>query len=329
MEFESVTNYVMDTNCSGFSEHSQHVVFLTKLVAASFGILVNVIAMILLLFFQSYYLLIFRICLYILIASLFQICIQLLELFPIVNKGGHNQVRDGWIHACRTLGFLDQVSVWMGHLSMLWLAMYLLYLIRGKKRLEEAVLTRRELVGIGLCFFFPFVFNWIPFMNDYYGFSGSWCWIKITEKACNDTNIDTGLTYILVMYYVPLLIFVLISTLLCAIVFSIWCTTQSNMKEVIFVIIYPLVYDALFVIVTISRIESMIHTANGQPQSYALWIAHAVADPARIIIPSLLAIIYWAFPSSREMITKLKKEHKKKNRKNGKINEKKHLLESS
>lgn len=306
MELELASTTANFNGCTTLgSQERQHVVYISKLTASLFGTVVNALAIVILLSFKSYYLLIFRIILYIMIANLLQILIQLLEILPIVNQHGHNQVKPGWNSACGALGFLDQVTVWMGHLCMLWLALYFLHLIRHRKRLEMAVMSRREIIGIGLCFFFPFVFNWIPFTNDYYGFSGSWCWIKVTKEICGDNDIRTGFTYILVMYNIPLLFFVLVNTMVCVVIFTIWCKTQSNLKQIIFIIIYPLVYDALFVVVTISRIDSTLRIRNQQKQSYPLWIAHAVADPARIIIPALLVILQWAFPFTRDVMKKL------------------------
>lgn len=320
------------SGCTFVSKEEEHAVFISKLVTTSFGITVNALAVFVLLIFKSYYLLIFRILMYIVVANFFQVLVQLLEIFPIINEDDYNKVKDGssWLSACRALGFLDQVTAWMGHLCMLWLVVYFLDLIRNRKRLEKAVLSRREIVGIGVCFFFPFVLNWIPFINDYYGISGSWCWIKITKEICNDTDISTGFTYILAMNYVPLLLFVLVNATVCVIIFAIWFSrTRSNVTNIIFVIFYPIFYGALFIIVAISRIESTLRIKYGRKQSYAFWIVHSIADPLRIIFPSLLMII--AIPLfGRKVIMNLRnKEAINDNEKNDQYNEKKRLLGSA
>lgn len=302
MEF-SATGPIVDSNCSNFSlsGEEQHTVIVITLAASSFGAVVTVFAIITLLLFKSYHLF-FRIILYFLIANMFQIFAHIFSLFPIVNKNGENEVRHGygWTSICRGVGFLEQVAVWMGHLSMLWLVLYVVDLIRAKKRLEKAVLSRKELVGIGVCFFFPFVFNWIPFMDDYYGFSGSWCWIKASKAACSDSDVADGLAFMVVMNFLPLLFLVVLNTFLCALIFAIWCMTRSHMKEVAFVIVYPLVFDALFILVTICRINSTLRTRGERTQSYALWVTHAVAESSRLIFPSLLAILQWTSPLARQ-----------------------------
>ncbi len=293
MEFE-----LDSRNCSGYtSVENQHTVFTIKMIFASIGIVVNSIAVVLFLLFKSYILLIFRILLYIMLANMLQIVVQLVELFPVTNKGNYNEVRSGkgWTTACRSFGFLDQVSCWMGHLSVLWLVLYFLYLVKRERLPITKRVGRREIIGIAICFFLPFVFNWIPFANDYYGFSGSWCWIKLTENICNDRDIGIGLAYILSLHYIPLLLFVLINTISCLAIFAMTFWMRKNAKEVVFVIIYPFIYDLFFIVACISRLYSTVRIQHNQEQSFPLWIAHSVADPCRVIIPALLAIFMVPF----------------------------------
>ena len=300
---------INDSNCSSSSltGEEQEVIFIITQIACSVGVVVTSLAIVILLLFRSYRLLIFRIVLYVMIANLFNICVQLVEVFPVETISGHNSVKgdSGWMPVCRILGFLDQVTSWMGPPCLLWLVVHIIDIAQGQKLDKIMELTKSELVGIGLCFFLPFTFNWIPFIDDYYGFSGSWCWIKATKEICNDTDVTTGYVYILTLYYGPLLLFVLVNTIACIIIFRIWWNTGSDMKVVIFVILYPLIYDILFIIVTTNRLYSMISIGDKGNQSYPLWIAHALAEPARVILPSMLVIIQWAFPLTRKLIKNL------------------------
>ncbi len=292
---EGATN----ASCAGYTSFkNQQVIFTVKIVFVCVGIVVNFIAIVLFLLFKSYILFIFRIVLYIMVANMLQVVMQLLELFPIVNNGEYNTVRNGkgWHSACRSFGFLDQVTVWMGHLSVLWLILYFWHLIKKETRLPNTKkVGRREVVGVAVCFFLPFVFNWIPFSNDYYGFSGSWCWIKLTENVCNDRNIKAGLAYILILYFIPLLIFVLINTTSCLAIFVMTCWMRRRAKEVVFVIIYPFIYNLFFIVACISRMESTVRIQNNEEQSFPLWVAHSIADPCRIIIPAIMAIFMLPF----------------------------------
>ncbi len=288
------------------TEGEQYTVFLLRVVTASVGCVTNIIAIIILLYFKSYKVRFFRLLLYLLIANMLQVLVQCIEFLPVDNLKEDNQVKHGWMPACRALGFMDQVTAWMGNFVIVWIVFYLLYLIRGTKMLKFTPLSRRELVGIGVCFLFPFVFNWIPFIHNYYGLSGSWCWIKLTRKRCNDTDITTGLGYMTGMFYLPLTIILCVNTVACAVIIYIWWKTKSHMKEVIFAIIYPLVYDALCIVITINRIDSFVRIYRNEKISYRLLIAHSIADPGRILFPSLLVMVQWVFPMTRKLMKNLR-----------------------
>ncbi len=302
----------MSNNSCHLTESEQDTIFILRAVIASVGCLTNIIAISILLWFKSYKVRFFRVLLYLLIANMLQVFVQCVELAPVENNHqDYNQVKHGWMPACRALGFMDQVTAWMGNFVIVWIVFYLLYLIRGTKMLKFTPLSRRELVGIGVCFLFPFVFNWIPFIHNYYGLSGSWCWIKLTRKRCNDTDITTGLGYMTGMYYLPLTIILCVNTLACAVIICTWWQRRSHMKEVIFAIIYPLVYDALCIVITVNRISSFVHIKRGEKVSYPFLVAHSIADPARILFPSLLVIVQWVFPMTRKLMKNLKdKEYK-------------------
>ena len=77
------------------------------------------------------------------------------------------------------------------------------------------------------------------------------------------------------------------------------------MKVALFVIMYPLVYHFILTIVITSRLYSLVSIRDGHSQLYSLWIALAIADPARVILPSTLVNIQWAFPFTRAMIKNL------------------------
>ena len=195
-----------------------------------------------------------------------------------------------WELVCKSFGFLDQVTAWMGHLCMTWVIIYLIYLLIKKKRIETAQRSNEEIAGLAVCFLVPFVFNWIPFLNNYYGFSGSWCWIRMTaDYGCSITE---GLSYIIVLYYGPLLLFVLFNFVSCVFLFcGFYRNPKYHSKEFLFVLLYPFFYGMLFIIVFLSRIHSIWEIERGAEQSFNWWMAHAVADPLRIIFPSVLVIV--------------------------------------
>ena len=237
-------------------------------------------------------LLVFRIVLYAMIANGLHITVQLVEVFPVHNINGTNMLKNSsvWELACKSFGFLDQVTAWMGHLCMTWVIVYLIYLLIKKKRIETAQRSKEEIAGLAVCFLVPFVFNWIPFLNNYYGFSGSFCWIRMT--ANNGCSITEGLTYIIVLYYGPLLLFVLFNFVSCVFLFcGFYRNPKYHSKEFLFVLLYPFCYGMLFIIVFLSRISVIRKIEFGQKQSFSWWMALTVVDPLSIIFPSVLVFV--------------------------------------
>ncbi len=270
------------------SEEDEDIIYVLKLTFACIGILSSSASIFSL--WSKRYILIFRIVLYAMIANGFQITLQLVEIFPVHNVNGTNMLKNGtsWDLACKSFGFLDQCTAWMGHLCMAWVSFYMIYLRWNKLRLEESRGSMIEVGGVAFCFLFPFVFNWVPFMHDYYGFSGSWCWIKMSDQC----KVGEGLLYIAVLYYGPLLLFVLFNLCCCIyIIISFVCDPRYQAKELLFVLLYPCFYGILFLVVAISRLRSIWEIKFKEPQEPALWIAHAVGDPLRIIVPSFLVVV--------------------------------------
>ena len=277
-------------NCSiEIPYDDESLVFRLKISFACIGILTSICAALSLI--PKCNLLVFRIVLYVMIANGLQITVQLVDVFPVHNINGTNMLKNGssWELACKSFGFLDQVTAWMGHLCMTWVIVYLICLLIKKKRIETAQGSKQEIAGLAVCFLVPFVFNWIPFLNNYYGFSGSWCWIRMTN---NDCNITEGLTYIIVLYYGPLLLFVLFNLVSCVFLFcGFYRNPKYHSKEFLFVLLYPFCYGMLFIIVTISRIHAISKIKHGAEQSFSWWIAHAIVDPLRLIFLSVLVVV--------------------------------------
>ena len=275
-------------NCSiDIPHHDESFIFWWTISVACIGMITSFFAALSLI--PKCNLLVFRIVLYAMIANGLVITIQLVDVFPVYNINGINMLknRSSWELACKSFGFLDQVTGWMGHLCMTWVIVYLIWLFIRKKRIETAQCSKQEIVGLAVCFLVPFVFNWIPFLNNYYGFSGSWCWIRMTNNVC---SIKEGLTYIIVFSYGPLLLFVLFNFVSCVFLFcGVYHNPKYHSKEFLFVLLYPFCYGMLSIIVFLSRIHAILKI--GEKQSFSWWMALAVADPLRIIFPSVLIVV--------------------------------------
>ena len=145
MEFEaslsSESNNSMKECSYNISVNKEDIVQKVSLTFSLLGIVSCFTAIVLLLAGRHYKLLIFRIFLYLMSANMFQGVIQILSLLPVVNDEGHNKLKldTNWKMACACLGFLDQISDWMGFCCLARLVTYFLYLMITKKLLEKAV----------------------------------------------------------------------------------------------------------------------------------------------------------------------------------------------
>ena len=82
-----------------------------------------------------------------------------------------------------------------------------------------------EVLGVIFVLVCPFLFGWIPFVNNMYGASGPWCWIRTFDKnGCGDRSFQQlSLILMMAMFYGPLiciLVFGLLSMF--AVIFLLW-----------------------------------------------------------------------------------------------------------
>ena len=284
------------------SEETHDVIFGIKIATSSLSCITNFVAVLIVLCGGSYKKPIIRSVLYLLIANLLLVTVQVLELIPTTYVRGHVGVKSGWGNVCSVFGFLDQVVAWIRDLVVVYIVVQLLIAIRNpadfrKPQSEQSKIA--EVVSVGLCFFVPFTFNWIPFLNDYYGLSGHWCWIKLVEEDCGDSSALEGLLYMMILYYCPLVVIVLITSLLCLYIVYKWCSGANQHLTILLVVLYPMIFGALCLVMFANRVDSSLRIMNGRKPQYFLWVLHSIADPGRTLLPPLTVIVLLSCQTSR------------------------------
>ena len=239
------------------------------------------------------------------------------------------RVKSGWNLTCGASGYISMASLWMGNFIIFWIVTYLVWLgwclfrhvYRNLKRaqkgqdlltsegmrrdINEHPCTIKEIIFVIGLFVIPFLIAIIPILIDrgnggMYGLSGLWCWMKSFDNSCGDLgNLPLGLD--LAFFYGPLMLVVLLAILFIMIMFICCCRgavrrhmkeeklKQRHIKEILIVLACPLLYCSVCMVLLIHRIDSTIHDDSGPNAS--LWIAHAVADPIRIMLPPLALMI--------------------------------------
>ena len=174
--------------CLEFSKKIANVIFDLTIALGSLGILLSLVAL-----SRIYKQFVYRLVMYLMAVNITQALCQIVELIPVeVTEANRITMRNGtgWKELCAVLGYLDVVTAWMGNFVIIWIMLYMLTLSWQLHRLQLRQHTAtpppnanknshtREILGVLLLIFSPFLFSWIPFTMRMYGISGLWCWIK-------------------------------------------------------------------------------------------------------------------------------------------------------
>ena len=300
--------------CYNFTKMELESAYYTKLSIAALGILLSGVVLLLFCISKVFRNFVYRLVFYLMLLNLAEAAILLMEVLPADMQDGEVFIRPNWGSVCSLFGFLDQIISWMGFTAIFWIMInklwltYHLYKIQDGMQPESInirkVSKKVEIVAISSLFITPFVLNWIPFIWGMYGLSGPWRWIKGTRSACDD--ITLGVTLMVLLFYGPIALIVLFSFISFTVIVIIVCRRASKLKggnrkkanhvirEMILIVSYPLIYNILCVLLLANRIKEAIN-ADQEPPFFPLWMAEAVADPARTV---LLPLVFLVHPKS-------------------------------
>ena len=197
---------ISNDSCVNSSKEFHDIVFSVKVATSSISCVMNIVALLIMFLGGSFIInsnrnLLFRLVIYLLIADMLLIVVQIFELMPLTYKNGCVQVRDDifWHKFCSVLGFFDQLTAWMRNFIVIVIVIYLYVMAKNPERFLEKQSGKSkalEAIGVCICFFLPFTFNWIPIVDGYYGLSGHWCWIKLTsDEGCDQGSVTEGVVY--------------------------------------------------------------------------------------------------------------------------------------
>ena len=124
---------------------------------------------------------------------------------------------------CKIVGFLDNTLTWMVTLSILCISVDIF--IKVMRNNFKASRVKFDTVYMTLIFVFPFTFNWVPFIHEKYGDTGSYCWISPYTKNCSIDSI--GIAYQFTFYWGPLVLIVLA---IIALYFIAFCKVRSRRR---------------------------------------------------------------------------------------------------
>lgn len=208
---------------------------------------------------------------------------------------------------CVFAGLIEQVGSWWVVLATTCIMVDLFIKVIFQRRTE-----RLEWVYVVVTFATPLVTAWIPFINNAYGASGAWCWIRSNDyDDCANFPFGTWLRYTL--YYVPLYVLLIILIILLVIVLTVlkrrqkqWIgnydpNAQRLQKRMQSEIRPLLAYPIIFIIVNIPPFANRItNTVRPEDPELVLWIISGIVFPLQ---GTLVMLAFALDPETRKLLT--------------------------
>ena len=301
--------------CYNFSNSTKDVAFAVQLSLATTGLLACATVITLILLFKGHRRFIYRLVLYLMTAVGIHAVAHILDGLPVDRERELVAIKKGWHAACKAFAVLDQTGHLTVTFAILWIILHLNVSLCRLRRLQKGVpqrstsvqqtgkpqqISRGEVLGICLTFLLPFAINWIPFAWNMYGLTGTFCWIRLTRyQSCEDRRLS--ITLMLTMYYIPILLTSLLAFLTMLLIIVVMChgsvqmmgiarlRYRRSMKEVCFVVIYPL----LFILLSAS-ICGVIYSIvrHDRIPTYGSTITYVVGINLLIVVPPLAFLLH-------------------------------------
>ena len=194
-----ITNSSYD-HCSPYDEYRYVIVAVVSSGSAIVSALCCIFVICLIFLLKKHYFFIQRLILYHCLAALFRAA----ALITRFHRLKYNDDSKALKVFCSISGFMDQISLWYLMVDFSVITFTLLMIAVFHKNV-----ARLERLYVVLIFVFPLTFNWIPFIEDSYGKSGAWCWIRnLNYDDCSEHKFGSIIQNVL--WKVPTYIFLII-----------------------------------------------------------------------------------------------------------------------
>ena len=295
----------VNNSCSQFSQEQLNQATAAVVSVSALAIIACALAVILIIVLKLYQKFLNRLVLYLMVAAGGYSVAFILAITPVHHSNGEVQVREGLDGLCAAFGFFNQMTEWIFHGTMAWVIVYLTLMAVFKYQANK---PKHEVSGLIIILLFPFIVNWIPFVNDMYGLSGIWCWIKLTNGDCHSDH-TLGVVYHFTLYYGPFAIFVFGSYVAFIAIVITLCkervasgreraesfkkeTHRQALKEALPLLAYPLIYNIFFTIMLANRVYHAIAASKEEDPIFPLFLAHAVVESLRVLLAAMAFLLH-------------------------------------
>lgn len=282
------------TPCDVYQDNKYMTVALIAASSGTLSLVASLSVILVILIFKKYNFFIQRLILYLCIAAALNSASIMMRFSRVTHHTEGNDLHN----LCVAMAFIDQTTHWSVTIAFTCMTFNMLIVVlfnRSTKGLEMGYFC--------IIFFFPLMFNWMPFLQEGYGEAGAWCWIRSHNYRQNCSKNRFGLIMQYALWYVPhyLVLGCLFIAYLVLIINVIrksyhWrglyrSTTEQQsqqrlmMKEMVMpIIFYPLGFLVLNLFPLMNRMYDTFHDP-----SYILWILHAVFSPLQ---GGYIALVY-------------------------------------
>jgi len=278
-------------NCLKFSRDKQESWNLGVFITSSAASVACILAIIFILAFKGHKRFVHRLTLYLMVAALQEAVVSILAavVIPVYINGTVVAVREGFDDFCAASGYLIMVTAWISKLVICWIVLRLV-LVFVFKHNANAIKCKYEACGLAVVLILPASITWVPFVKGMYGWSRGGCWIKTSESDCVYDYV--GLTWMFVFDYGPELFIVLATLISLVTIFTVICRRavrqeqvfyqtsihQRGLKEVLPLLLYPLVYLVLLTAMVATRIYDVAVNIRVQERnSMTPWLVYTIA----------------------------------------------------
>lgn len=313
-------NHFNSTNnsyCTDLSTEDIYGLKVTYYCVSSTAAVACILAIILILVSKRHKKFVYRLTLYLMVATLLVEVVNILGVAPVYHNGTTVVVREGFEGLCIAAGFLYQVAFWMELLVIFWIVLYLLMILVFRCNVTG---TKQEACGLTVVLILPFLFNWIPFVKDMYGLSGPHCWIKQSMNSnCEYDNVGIALMFSLLngpeffTISVVLVSLVAIAIVMCRKVMKQQPRVgqpsihQQGLKEVLPLLLYLIIHFVLWAAGVVLRIcDAILSAQDKTPPHSVLLVLHHMVINARLLLIPLICLLHLSMSFCRR---KQNKQH--------------------
>lgn len=224
---------------------------------AAIATVMYIVAILLIATTRAYKQFIHRLTLYLSFSGLFRALSLWFEVVPVnlekTPDTSSVEVRDGWNAVCALSGFVVQYSGLLQTSVVVWISLYIFVTVLFPKGNRG---HRYEAVGLTTVSLAPLLLSWEPFVTNSYGLWGTICWIKDNPCHSNDTSLQYNRVYALWLVSVPHVVMTQFGLLLMVVAILVLARRLYKkvlkhhhwfaIKEIVPLILYPLVYSFIF-----------------------------------------------------------------------------------